>query len=107
MKITNMEEMGKAIDDGKELEILNSRGVDDKEEWWGEIRDSLCWMNMPLLVSEGRIRTKPKTITLYEYKCQRPGNHQIMWLNRDDYVLNDHSYTDRKIIDGQITEEPK
>ena len=67
MKITNMEEMGKAIDDGKELEILNSRGVDDKEEWWGEIRDSLCWMNMPLLVSEGRIRTKPKTITLYEY----------------------------------------
>ena len=61
--ITSMEQLGKCIDDGVELELLDSAnenaGLIIKEH---QIRTVACWVN------QGAVRTKPRTVDVRLYK---------------------------------------
>jgi len=69
MIIESMEQFGKAVDEGKELELLLSKGIDDPEEYWGPLaRYRASWGEINDLIKEDRIRTAPTTTYYRIYK---------------------------------------
>ena len=63
MIIETMEQLGKCIDDGVELEMY----FPDPSAHWGKINRTLNWGVVPEAVEEGRIRTKPRTVEVRLY----------------------------------------
>jgi len=83
MIIKNMEEFGKAVDDGLEFEWEGAGGlwaVGPLKEW-----------RIPTIqtyISTGRIRTAPQTIELFEYQ-NITGRSAPIWLTEAEAKIRD------------------
>ena len=68
MKITSMEQLGKCMDDGVEVEAEFSGG-------WGGLsdlsREQVCLFDMPGVIEKGKLRTKPKPPETVKFIIER------------------------------------
>ena len=96
MIITNMEELGRAIDAGEDFEISYL------SDGWDHIDVSLLSTRyLASYINDGRIRVKPKTFTLYEYR--NLGDNALIWAEwLPDSIA---TITGSTIINGVVTEE--
>lgn len=83
MKITSMEQFGKAIDEGYDFEENFSSNQFYQDVDW----PSYSGRDLKKFVASGYIRTKPKTIELYEHQNS---NALAIWVNYSD-PMNDHT----------------
>ena len=92
MIIETMEQLGKCIDDGVELEMY----FPDPSAHWGKINRTLNWGVVPEAVEEGRIRTKPRTVKLTIRTIDGDDSCSSIWFgHRENNELN--GFTDHHV----------
>lgn len=96
MIIKNMEELGRAIDAGEDLQWCKH------DEWQDYQFDYLSFGDLRGQVAEARIRIKPKTVTLYEYRRK---DKDVKWIDGPLEFATVYKFTGRKIVNGVVTEE--